>query len=196
MSDLLKKPFGKRGKVHQITPESAGWRYVGFSLYHLNAGDKAAEATGDREVILVLVEGKAAITGAGQDWGVLGDRMNVFEKTPPHCLYLPNGDKGLLRDINPSKLTHLFLTRFLFIQKFALSRGISAVTFGRNVFAQCRKRFARDHFTTNCSLYRYFEHMARDEVFQLLAHGPPTGFSAVTMHHNRQRIDGLVIHQN
>ena len=61
MSDLLKKPFGKRGKVHQITPESAGWRYVGFSLYHLKAGDKAAEATGDREVILVLVEGKAAI---------------------------------------------------------------------------------------------------------------------------------------
>lgn len=24
MSDLLKKPFGKRGKVHQITPERAG----------------------------------------------------------------------------------------------------------------------------------------------------------------------------
>ena len=47
MSDLLKKPFGKRGKVHQVTPESAGWRYVGFSLYHLKAGDKAAEATGD-----------------------------------------------------------------------------------------------------------------------------------------------------
>jgi 5-deoxy-glucuronate isomerase len=91
MSDLLKKPFGKRGKVHQITPESAGWRYVGFSLYHLKAGDRAAEVTGDREVILVLVEGKAAITGAGQDWGVLGERMNVFEKTPPHCLYLPNG---------------------------------------------------------------------------------------------------------
>ena len=75
MSDLLKKPFGKRGKVHQITPESAGWRYVGFSLYHLKAGDKAAEVTGDREVILVLVEGKAAITGAGQDWGVLGAHL-------------------------------------------------------------------------------------------------------------------------
>lgn len=97
MSDLLKKPFGKRGKVHQITPESAGWRYVGFSLYHLKAGDKAAEATGDREVILVLVEGKAAITGAGQVWGVLGDRMNVFEKTPPP-LFVPAQWHGLERD--------------------------------------------------------------------------------------------------
>ncbi|WP_138472949.1 5-deoxy-glucuronate isomerase [Poseidonocella sp. HB161398] len=91
MSELLCKPFGTRGKVHQITPESARWRYVGFSLYKLRAGDRAAEATGDREVILVMVEGKAAVTAAGQDWGVLGERMNVFEKTPPHCLYVPNG---------------------------------------------------------------------------------------------------------
>ena len=55
MTDLLRKPFGTRGKVHQITPDSAGWRYVGFSLYRLKAGDTAAEATGDREVMLVVV---------------------------------------------------------------------------------------------------------------------------------------------
>ncbi|WP_171208305.1 MULTISPECIES: 5-deoxy-glucuronate isomerase [unclassified Ruegeria] len=90
MADLLKKPFGKRGKVHDITSGSAGWRYVGFGLYHLRARDVAAEVTGESEVILVMVEGKARLTGAGQDWGVLGDRMDVFEKTAPHCLYLPN----------------------------------------------------------------------------------------------------------
>jgi len=91
MADLLKKPVGTSGKVHDIPPASAGWQYVGFGLFHLKAGDLAAEDTGDNEVILVMVEGKAQVTGAGQDWGVLGDRMNVFEKTPPHCLYLPNG---------------------------------------------------------------------------------------------------------
>ena len=91
MPDLLKKPFGSRGKVHDITPASAGWRYVGFGLYHLRAGDTASEVTGDCEVILVMVEGKAQITGAGQDWGVLGDRSTVSDNTPPHCLYLPNG---------------------------------------------------------------------------------------------------------
>ncbi len=90
-SPLLKKPFGARGKVHEITPASAGWRYVGFSLYRLRAGDTATEATDGNEVILLLVEGKARLTAAGQDWGVLGDRMDVFEKTPPHSLYLPNG---------------------------------------------------------------------------------------------------------
>lgn len=91
MSSLLHHPFGTHGKVHEITPQSAGWRYVGFSVYRLRAGETVTERTGDREIILVMVEGKAAITGGEQDWGTLGERMDVFEKTPPHCLYLPNG---------------------------------------------------------------------------------------------------------
>ncbi|MFP7674443.1 5-deoxy-glucuronate isomerase [Marivita sp. S0852] len=90
MPDLLRKPFGTRGKVHEITPANAGWRYVGFSVYRLQPGDTASEHTGTREVILVMIEGKANIKGAGQEWGVLGERQSVFEKTPPHCLYLPN----------------------------------------------------------------------------------------------------------
>lgn len=88
---LLRRPHGTRGLVHHITPESAGWGYVGFALHRLEPGDTAAGATGGREAILVLVEGKAQITAAGQDWGEMGGRMDVFEKTPPHCLYVPGG---------------------------------------------------------------------------------------------------------
>lgn len=91
MSPLLRKPFGTHGKVHDITPASAGWRHVGFGLYRLRPGETAAEATGMTEVILVMVEGKAAIHAAGQDWGTLGERMDVFEKTAPHSLYVPPG---------------------------------------------------------------------------------------------------------
>ena len=90
MSTLLRRPFGHHGKVHEITPASAGWRYVGFGLYRLRAGERASEPTGEREVILVMVEGKASMQAAGQDWGVLGERMSVFERTPPHSLYVPN----------------------------------------------------------------------------------------------------------
>jgi 5-deoxy-glucuronate isomerase len=89
--DLLRKPVGTRGKVHDVTVVNAGWGYVGFGLHRLQPGDRVAEATGDREVILVLVEGHAHVTGAGQDWGAMGDRMDVFERTAPHCLYLPGG---------------------------------------------------------------------------------------------------------
>ena len=91
MSPLLCKPRGTSGKVHHITPASAGWSYVGFDLHRLRPGERAAEDTGDREAILVLVEGRARIEAGGRDFGEMGDRMDVFEKTPPHCLYVPNG---------------------------------------------------------------------------------------------------------
>lgn len=91
MNLLLRKPFGTHGKVHEITPQSAGWRYVGFSLYRLRIGETASETTGANETILVIVEGRASLSADGRDWGTLGERMDVFEKTAPHCLYLPDG---------------------------------------------------------------------------------------------------------
>ena len=89
MSKLLKKPSGTRGLVHDITPKSAGWGYVGFALHRLSPGDNASGATLDLEAILVVVEGKAEITAGGTAFGEMGDRMSVFEKTAPHCLYTP-----------------------------------------------------------------------------------------------------------
>ncbi len=91
MADLLVKPQGISGKVHDITPASAGWSYVGFQLHRLAPGETASGTLGDAEAIVVVVEGKLAITAAGQDWGVMGERMSVFDKTPPHALYLPPG---------------------------------------------------------------------------------------------------------
>ncbi len=91
MSDLLRKPTGTTGKVHDITPMDAGWGDVGFGIYRLKPGETVAEPTGDTEVILVLVEGHAQLGAGDEDFGVMGDRLDVFEKTPPHCLYVPNG---------------------------------------------------------------------------------------------------------
>ena len=89
MSRLLRKPIHSSWLRHDITPENAGWSYVGFRVLHLRAGQQVAEKTGAREAILVIVEGRAAITGNGTDFGEMGDRMSVFERTAPHCLYLP-----------------------------------------------------------------------------------------------------------
>ena len=64
MADLLRKPSGTSGKVQNITHENArsslspNWNYVGFDVHHLSPGDRVEEATGNREVILVLVEGR------------------------------------------------------------------------------------------------------------------------------------------
>lgn len=104
MTDLLCKPIAKTGKVHDITPQSANWGYVGFTLYDLQPGDTASEQTGDREIILVMVEGKATVRAAGKEWGEMGERMNVFERTPPHCLYVPNDSSWDVTATTPCKI--------------------------------------------------------------------------------------------
>jgi len=90
MSRLLVKPRAERGKVISITPQSAGWKHVGFEVHQLAKGESAAAATGEREVCLVLVSGKAKVQAGGRDFGVLGERMTPFEGKP-HSVYVPGG---------------------------------------------------------------------------------------------------------
>ena len=93
MMSLLRRPLGETGRVHRITPENAGWKYVGFSLHRMAPGESASGRTGRMEAILVLVEGKAEISAAGKSFGILGERADVFEKRPPHAVYFPQ-DSG------------------------------------------------------------------------------------------------------
>lgn len=74
----------------RVTPESAGWDYVGFDLYRLAAGETASADTQDREVCLVFVSGKAKSAAGGEDLGVIGERMSPFEGKP-WSLYVPAG---------------------------------------------------------------------------------------------------------
>ena len=102
MSNLLRRPSSEFGKIHDLNANTANgphlenWNYVGFTLYKLKTGETASDETNEYECILVMIEGKAEINAAGQKWGILGDRMDVFEKKPPHSIYVPNGQKWTL----------------------------------------------------------------------------------------------------
>lgn len=76
------------GLVHRVTPESASWTYVGFDTYDLPAGGRLARVTGDREVCIVIVSGRARVTAGDEDFGTIGERSSVFE-VPPWSLYVP-----------------------------------------------------------------------------------------------------------
>ncbi|MDH3793347.1 MAG: 5-deoxy-glucuronate isomerase, partial [Rhodospirillales bacterium] len=91
MSRLLVHPHepDAEGHVLGVTPESAGWRYVGFDVYRLEPGQRLARDTGQREVCLVLLTGKAHVTAGGTRYEDLGDRMSVFEGKGPYAVYLP-----------------------------------------------------------------------------------------------------------
>ncbi|MCD9022808.1 5-deoxy-glucuronate isomerase [Cohnella silvisoli] len=96
MSDLIVKPLKQPkddGSVLSITPESAGWTYVGFEAVHLKAGETLQRNTGTQEVCLVLLSGRADVRTSRNEWTNIGKRMSVFEKTPPYSVYVPNGDR-------------------------------------------------------------------------------------------------------
>jgi 5-deoxy-glucuronate isomerase len=92
LPDLKVRQAGTAGRMIHVTPESAGWTYVGFDLYRLAPGERAGATTGDREACLVLISGRARIDAGGQDFGTIGERMSPFEGKP-WSVYVPAGDR-------------------------------------------------------------------------------------------------------
>jgi 5-deoxy-glucuronate isomerase len=90
MSKLRVRPSGTHGRIHHITPERAGWRHVGFDVHRLAAGEFVTGETGDREVCLVLVAGKARAEAGGQNFGEIGERLSPFIGKP-WAVYVPAG---------------------------------------------------------------------------------------------------------
>ena len=97
MSPLLIKPDLDPGAphVHRITPQSAGWRYVGFEVYDLRAGQRFERELPGREQCLVLLSGRLAARVAAADFGTLGARRSPFEGKP-FALYVPPGARVAL----------------------------------------------------------------------------------------------------
>ena len=83
-------PRDENCRIINLTPEKAGWDYIGFEVMSLKAGETVSEATDRTEVCLVLVSGRARIEGAEQDFGLIGERMSPFDGLP-WSVYLPPG---------------------------------------------------------------------------------------------------------
>ncbi|TIM28890.1 MAG: 5-deoxy-glucuronate isomerase, partial [Mesorhizobium sp.] len=90
MSKLLIKADKGHGRVAHVTPQSAGWTYVGFDLHRLRPGEAASGQTANCEVCLVFVTGKGKARAGDNDLGLLGERMSPFEGKP-WSVYVPQG---------------------------------------------------------------------------------------------------------
>jgi 5-deoxy-glucuronate isomerase len=76
---------GSRGAV-AVTPDSAGWDYVGFEAFRLD-GERGID-TGGRELCLVVLSGSCDVRSDGGEWLEIGGRESPFGG-PPHAVYLP-----------------------------------------------------------------------------------------------------------
>ncbi|HET7337981.1 MAG TPA: 5-deoxy-glucuronate isomerase [Candidatus Dormibacteraeota bacterium] len=81
----------RRSEGTTITPESAGWKFVGFEVCLLRRGEAVERAMEGREICVVVLSGTADIAG----WRDVGSRTSVFGGAPD-AAYLPPGDRVVI----------------------------------------------------------------------------------------------------
>src|SRR5207302_1437543 len=96
-ASLLVKPdlSPAAAQVHRITPESAGWRYVGFEVFDLQPRQRLERESSGREQCLVLLSGRASVSVDGQGFGTIGARGSPFEGKP-FAVYAPARSQVIL----------------------------------------------------------------------------------------------------
>ena len=118
MSLLVKAAPGR--VIAEITPASAGWKYISFKALRMPNGATEAFATGSQEHCITVLTGTVDVVVNGQRYEQLGGRTSVFDDRSPAAIYVPpgqqveilaHGDAELARSAAPAK--GLYPTRLI-----------------------------------------------------------------------------------
>ena len=94
---LLLKARREAREIVKVTPQSAGWRYVGFAAYRLQPNESLElEAQAEDEVCVVVLAGTVTVRAQQHIWRDIGVRQSVFEDRSPHAVYLPGSLGGTI----------------------------------------------------------------------------------------------------
>jgi 5-deoxy-glucuronate isomerase len=130
-AELLRHPGPagtKDGLVQRITPQDAGWRYVGFAEHRLGAGMGIECPPAALERAIVVLEGAATVRAGTHTWPSLGSRSSVFDGPPPPVVLIEpglpvtveaEGDAGIIVADAPAadlKRTELFEPRDIHVE--------------------------------------------------------------------------------
>jgi 5-deoxy-glucuronate isomerase len=86
-------PADAGGCVLSVTPESAGWKYVGFQVHRLVPGQVVHGGEHAREACILILAGSAEVTVDGRTFNGIGQRRSVFEDAAPGAIYAPVGER-------------------------------------------------------------------------------------------------------
>jgi 5-deoxy-glucuronate isomerase len=86
---LLVKANKSGREIVSVTPESAGWKYVGFAAYRLSPGETVTLAAGAVERCIVVLRGTVSVRAGDASWTEIGERESVFDDRSPYAVYVP-----------------------------------------------------------------------------------------------------------
>jgi len=102
--NLLVKARRDGRSIVEVTPQSAGWKYVGFAAYRLRAGETLALPGDGLERCIVVLGGTVTIGAGGEKWREIGERESVFEDRSPYAVYLPRGVAASVAAHTPAEI--------------------------------------------------------------------------------------------
>src|SRR5664279_722558 len=104
MSLLIKAKL-HGAEIVRVTPQSAGWSYVGFAAYRLAPEEEITPRVNALdELCIVVLSGTVSVRTDGQTWREIGGRSSVFEQRAPYAVYLPRGNGVTVRAHTPISL--------------------------------------------------------------------------------------------
>jgi 5-deoxy-glucuronate isomerase len=80
------------GAIHHLTPADAGWRWTSFDVHELAPGAQVHRPADDAEVLVLVLEGTAAVRVGGVDLGEVGERTSVFDEPPAGVVLCAPGE--------------------------------------------------------------------------------------------------------
>jgi 5-deoxy-glucuronate isomerase len=92
------------GSVLEVTPESAGWKHVGFKAVKLDPGQVHEGGEPGREACIVVLSGTASVQVGESRFENVGRRASVFEDAPPGAVYVPAGETYRIAAQTPVEL--------------------------------------------------------------------------------------------
>lgn len=83
-----------------VTPQTAGWEYLGFDVYRLDAGQRIERQNVARETCAVILSGSAAFEVDGVSLGRSGHRESPFDRNV-WALYAPLDSNWTITALEP-----------------------------------------------------------------------------------------------
>lgn len=86
--------------LNRVTPQQAGWEMLEMEARRLQAGERFARQTAEREAALVALAGTLRVASDKGEWKRVGRRPSVFAGMP-YALYLPRGTSFEVEALSP-----------------------------------------------------------------------------------------------
>ena len=90
-------------RVLNLTRERARWKYVGFEVVRLAAGQSVERDTRDREACLVWLSGMSTVSAGEEEWSRVGGRESPFDG-PPAAVYVPPATRVRVRALDAADI--------------------------------------------------------------------------------------------